>query len=262
MAAPWILNLPISFEPSLSLRFADLMNAVSHFLNLGNDYTALTADHLAIVDGHVQSGVRRVYNEHDWSFLEPSTTLTTVSGTGDYDAPDDFGGTIYGDMTFAANSGAYHAVVLVGEGRIIKNRQDSTSAGRPRECATRYKASDGTTGQRHEILLEPIPDAVYVLTYVYPALQNKLTTNKPFPLGGMSYSELFLEGCMASAEAGEDDEIGVHESLYQRALARAIARDNDIRTPGTMGFNRDGHHGTARPFRAQVGRHNGVLSSA
>ncbi len=261
MSAAWILNLPSDFEPSLSLRFSDLMNAVSRFLSLGTDYLSLAAAELAVVDDHVQSGVRRFYSEHDWSFLEPSTTLTTVSGTGDYDAPDDFGGTIYGDMTFAADSGRYHAIVLIGEGQIVKSRQDSTSTSRPRFCAVRYKSSDGTSGQRHQIMLEPIPDAVYVLTYVYPALKNKITSSKPYPLGGMAHSETIKEACLASAESGTDDEIGLHESLYRAALSRSITRENDIRTPSTMGFNRDGHHHHYR-VRNQVARHNGVLSSA
>ena len=261
MSAAWILNLTGSFEPSLSLRFADLMNSISLFLNLGTDHLALITADNDIVDGHVQSGVRRFYSERDWSFLEPVATLTTVSGTGDYDAPDDFGGTIYGDMTFAANSGRYHAVVLIGEGQIVKKRQDSTSTSRPRFCAVRYKSSDGTSGQRHQIMLDPIPDAVYVLTYVYPALQNKLTSSKPYPLGGMVHSETIKEACLASAESGTDDEIGLHEGLYQRALSRSIERDNDIRTPGTLGFNRDGHNGLLRSTRTQVGRYNGTLST-
>ncbi len=262
MSAVWILNLPSSFEPSLSLRYRDYMNEVSHFLHLGDDYSVLIAADLARVDMQVQSGVRRVYAAHDWSFLEPSTTLTTVASTGDYDAPDEFGGTIYGNMTFAADSGAYHVIVLIGEGQIIKNRQNSTSAGRPRFCAVRHKSSTGSSGQRFEILLDPIPDAVYTLTYVYPALKNKLTTNNPYPLGGMAHSETVLQACLAAAEAGEDDEIGLHEGLYRAALERSREHDNDIRTPATLGFNRDGSNGLHRPVRNQLARHNGVLSSA
>lgn len=261
MSAAWILNLPSSFEPSLSLRYADYMNEVSHSLSFGNDYTALAAADSARVDVHVQNGLRRFYSEHTWSFLEPTTTLTTVSGTGDYDAPDEFGGTIYGDMTFAADSGRYHAILLVGEGQIIKNRQDSTSTGRPALCAVRYKSSTGSAGQRHEIMLDPIPDAVYVITYVYPALKNKLTENNPYPMGGMAHSQTIREACLASAEAGEDDEIGLYERLYRESLVRSIIRDKDISTPSTMGFNRDGHHHHYR-ISNQVARHNGVLSSA
>lgn len=257
----WILNLAGGFESTLSLRYADLMNEVSHFLNMGDDYTALIAADSARVDRHVQFGVARVYNEHDWSFLEPATTLTTVASTGNYDTPDDFGGTIYGDMTFAADSGAYYPVELVSEGQIIHNRQHSTSTGRPRFCAVRYKSSLGLSGQRHEILLDPIPDAVYTLTYVYPALKNKLTTNNPYPLGGMSHSQTFREACLASAQAGEDDEIGLHEGLYREALARSVARDNDIRTPATMGFNRDRGSGLPHPISTQVARYNGSLST-
>lgn len=261
MSAAWLLNLTSSFEPTLSLRFADLMNEVSYFLNFGNDYTALDAANSARVNVNVQDGVARFYNEHDWSFLEPTTTLTTVSGTGDYDPPDEFGGTIYGDMTFADDSGRYHAIVLRSEGFISKRRQDSTSTGRPTSCAVRYKSSTGSAGQRYQIMLDPIPDAVYVLDYVYPAQKNKLTTNNPYPLGGMWHSQTIKQACLAAAEAGVDDEIGLHEGLYRAALVRSIAKDNDIRTPSTMGFNRDGHHHHGRVSN-QVGRHNGVLSSA
>ncbi len=261
MAAPWILNLESSFEPSLSLRFRDYMNEVGHFLNVGADYLAFDAADLARVDMAVQSGLRRAYAAHDWSFLEPATTLTTVAGTGAYDAPAEFGGTIYGDMTFADDSGSYHAVILVSEGQIVKNWQDSTSTGRPMLCATRYKSSTGSAGQRHEILLDPIPDAVYALTYVYPALKNKLTANNPYPLGGMIHSEMFMEACLAAAELLDDNEIGIHEARYREALERSKARDNDIRTPGTMGFNRDGGPGLLRPVRVKVARHNGLLST-
>lgn len=261
MSAAWILNLTSSFEPSLSLRYADYMNAVSRFLHYGNDYTALVTADQDAVDDQVQSGLRRFYFEHDWSFLEPITTLTTVASDKDYDTPDDFGGTIYGDMTFPANEGPFPPVVQVGEGQIRRLWQESSSTARPRLVAVRALSSDGSSGQRWEILLYPIPDAVYTLTYQYPALKNKLSENKPYPLGGMAHAETLREACLAAAETGEDDEIGIHEARYQAALRRSIVRDNDIRTPPTLGFNRDrgdGRLSMAVPQR--FARHNGQLS--
>ena len=246
-------------ESSLSIGFVDLKQAVGHFLGYGATETQWTATQAAEIEGVVQSGVRRVYYPpavnaetlgYEWSFLQPTTTLTVTAGVADYDLPDDLG-RLSGDLHYAADQ-RRPPVILVSLGTLLSMRSHEERSDAPAFMATRFKASDGSTGSRQEVLLYPEPDVEYVLTYEYDAYSGKLTDEYPYPLGGMSLAELFLESCLAVAEQRVNDEVGSHTAIFQALLVDAIARD---RKHGARYFGPMGHResDSRRPWHGDTG---------
>jgi len=74
-------------ESTLSSQFTDLQKAVAHHLGLGIDSAKWSADQTAIIAMIIKRGLRQFYHppriypdepSHQWSFLKPTVTLTTV----------------------------------------------------------------------------------------------------------------------------------------------------------------------------------------
>ena len=72
-------------------------------------------------------------------------------------------------------------------------RAINTYSAHPIYAATRYKPSDGSAGQRQEILFFPQPDQAFVLSYEYEAYNGALSDANPYPLGGMQMAELYFD---------------------------------------------------------------------
>ena len=110
---------------SLAIGYTDLQKAVGHFLGYGRGIYGLTdgSDEWEDIEDCINSGLRQFYSPppaklngidylHQWSFLRPVTTLSLVSGTGDYDLPTDFGG-IIGKLTYPPST-AREPIIVVG----------------------------------------------------------------------------------------------------------------------------------------------------
>jgi hypothetical protein len=235
-------------ESGLSIGYAELVGEVGKFLGYGyKAYASYLAAQQAIINRVVQSGVRRVYYPpavdantmaYEWSWLRPTTTLAVVSGTYDYDLPDDFG-RVVGAFYYPPEE-YKQPICEVSVGRILALLSYEALSGHPLYFATRFKASDGTTGQRQSVLFYPTPDDSRTLSYEYEAFSGALSSTYPYPLGGMKLAELYIESCLAVAETRMKDEIGIHTQTYQALLIDAIARDkkNGPLFFGSMG-NRD-----------------------
>lgn len=231
-------------ESSLSLGFPELRQAVGHYLGFGSTILSWTATQIAVIETVVQSGYRRVLYPpavdassvgYEWSFLRPTTTLDIETDNGDYDLPDDYG-RIVGKFHYEADE---HRAPVVGVSlaALLDMRSHSDLSSAPTFFATRYKSSDGTAGQKQEVLFFPEPDADYTLSYNFDAYTGKLTDATPYPLGGMAMAELYKESCLAVAESRNGDEIGLHNELFKAMLVDAIARDSkkSARNYGQMG---------------------------
>lgn len=227
-------------ESTLSISYADLLIEVGGFLGYGVDSTAWNAAKLAEVDRYIQSGIRNFYYPpagYEWSFLNPSTTIATAVGDDAMDLPDALS-RITGNLHFAAALNCT-PVTLVSEGQMMALKARTTTNAKPKCAAIRSKVSDGAGGQRLEIVYWPTPDAIYTLTYRYEAYSGKLTTLKPYPLGGMKHSELIIESCLAVAEQRGNDERGAHTERFAEMLAAGIEIDKKMgaRFFGMMGEN-------------------------
>lgn len=233
-----------SGESTLSITFDDLKAEVGAFLGYGTASGSWSAAQLAEIERYVQAGVRQFYYPpavngveaaYEWSFLKPTTTLDTTASDGVQNLPDGFG-RVLGDFHFEPDV-SNAPVLVVSEARIQALLQSSDDVGRPQYAAVRFKSSNGTYGQRQEVVWWPIPDAVYTLTFRYEAFAGKLTVAAPYPLGGMKYSDLITESCLAIAEQRANDERGLHTERFMGMLAAAIAQDrkNSARYYGHMG---------------------------
>lgn len=299
-------------ESTLSISYTDIQLEVGRFLGYDPTVANWTAAQVSEVDRYIQAGYRQflyppavegVEAGYEWSFLKPTTTITTIaryetgsivvaSGTctltggtwpswaathgtlvineveytvsarggdteltvvgddvtaasgswylrhaGYQDLPDTFG-RIIGDLHYAASEYSV-PVVVVSENRLRTLLQSSIDEARPQYAAVRYKASDGSDGQRQEILWWPIPNEEYVLTYRYEAFTGKLVkTTAGYPLGGMKHSETIIESCIAIAEQRMNDSKGIHWDQFVRLLSTSIAQDrkNSAQYFGPMSF--------------------------
>lgn len=162
-------------------------------------------------------------------------TPTEAADTSKFDLPDDFG-RLVGSVHFSENK-YRESITVVPIAEILQQRSIRAYTSYPKYAATRYKPSDGSGGQRQEILFFPQPDQAYVLYLEYEAYSGALSDSYPYPLGGMQLAELYIESCLAVAESRLTNEIGIHSAQYQALLADAVARDRkrDARSYGQMG---------------------------
>jgi hypothetical protein len=144
---------------------------------------------------------------------------------------------LIGQIHFPVNE-YRESISVVSVGKLLAMRAWSALTGAPKHAATRYKASDGSGGQRQEILFYPTPDAAWTLSYEYEAYSGELTDAFPYPLGGMQLAELYIESCVAVAESRFDDEIGQHTKQYEALLVDQVMRD---RKRGPRVFGPMGH---------------------
>jgi len=231
-------------ESTLSVSYSDLLAAVGGFLGYGVTAANWTAAQLAEIDRYVQDGVRQFYYPpavngveagFEWSFLKPTTTITTTASDGVQNLPDAFG-RMLGDFHFDDDDSTAQ-VQVVSEHRMQSLLQQSTDVGLPRMAAIRFKGSTGAYGQRQEVMWWPVPDTAYTLTYRFEAFAGKLSEAFPYPLGGMKYAGVIIESCLAIAEQRANDERGLHTEQFIATLAAAITQDrkNGARYFGAMG---------------------------
>jgi hypothetical protein len=187
----------------------------------------------------VADGTSTWYPTDDDDDTTNAWTPTEIADTSKYDLPDDLG-RIVGSLNYSENK-YRESITVVSIAAILEMRALNAFTSNPRYAAIRYKASDGSGGQRQEILFFPQPDQAYVLLYEYEAYNGALSDSFPYPLGGMQLAELYIESCLAVAESRLNDEIGNHTSQYQALLIDAIARDRkrDPRSYGQMGHVED-----------------------
>jgi len=245
----------VTGESGLSLNFDDLMKDIGGFLGYGAVRASWTDAQAAEIERYVQAGVRQYYYPpavpgveagYEWSFLKPTTTVTTLAGYSEVSLPDGFG-RLLGDVLHSVDLQAA-SVLHVGEARILSLMAYSTDEGIPRYVATRFKDSTGAYGQRQEMILWPVPNDVYTLTFRYEAFAGKLSDANPYPLGGMKFAQLIVESCLAVAEQRANDELGLHTEQFKSMLAASVAQDrkNGARCFGQMGNVETDANGVAR----------------
>lgn len=173
------------------------------------------------------------------------TTVTVSSGAAytlarpAYTLGDDFGG-MDGPITYRPGSASFYpSIEVTSAARIRQFRQNDDTTGRPVFAAIQPQAHVAATGTRFEILLYPIPDDVYVLTYRYKSRPNMIDATSLYPVGGMEHSQTILESCLAIVERKLDDNRGVHHAAFMECLAGSVAHDIAEHTPDRLGYNGD-----------------------
>lgn len=232
---------------------AYLLRMIGRHIGIGPNPAAWSHQQTQLTAEILRRTLRRVYNPpplpkenypHDWSFLRPLASLMTVGGQFTYDLPADFA-QLYGPMTHATlGSTLYPAIMFVGEVQIRQLLQRQEATARPDRAAIRTKSIDRANGTRYELLLWPVPDAIYQLDYRYrinPDSINLIPTSETEIEihGGDRYSEMFLEAAMLSADGMMGVKRSPHEERFIRSVISAVGSDRMTNAPDSLGYNGD-----------------------
>jgi hypothetical protein len=291
-------------ESSLSLTLTELQTALADYLR--TTYTLSST----LIDPIIKSGLRQFYfpvalgekYAHQWSFLRPTTTLTTnapystgtvtivagvatlASGTfpswaadgeliidGEtysvasrdsgtqvtldntsvaasagteyqliaavYTLPDAFGGLI-SPLTWQPGQTEWTTLVQTSEQSIRTRRQYVDIVEAPQRFAIRPKTFTAATGQRYELMFDPVPDAAYIFTYTYRVRPDTLGSAE-YPYGGMEHSETILASCLSAAELRRNDAHGPFHAQFLERLQASISFDREVGAPATLGCDGD-----------------------
>lgn len=243
-------------ESTLSIKFTELQIEVADFLGLGRASAGWDSDNTARIASYISEGLHQFYyppkfdpnkDPHKWSFLTPTTSLVTVADTGDYDLPDNFGSMVGGRMSFDT-SFAGPEIQFVGEASIRSMRQGNTNTGKPQFAAVRPKVSDGTTGQRWEIMVYPTPDDAYTVYYKMRLLADAIESGAEYPYGGMAHRSTLIASCLSVAELRMDNIKGAQWEQFIQRLTASIEHDYEVSRIEYFGYNGD-NSGQSMPER-------------
>lgn len=157
-----------------------------------------------------------------------------------YTAPDGFGG-LDGHMTLETGSG-YRPIRVVNESTIRAKRAayEGNYTAPPEFVAVR-PISVPVTGQRFQFLFFPTPDNVYIVSYRYIALVDKIATGE-YPLGGMAHASAILASCrhVAALRVG-DQELTMRRTVeWETRLRASILIDRKGMAGDHAGYNGSG----------------------
>ena len=219
-------------ESSLTLTYDDFTAEDGLYLGHGRDDSLWSTAELAEIDADTQAGVRQWYNPpslkegepaHEWSFLKKTATLSLANADYDYALPDDYGGGIKW-FTYAA-ADAIKTIEIISEEQLLTLRAMNNATGSPQYAAIRQLAFVATTGQRHEAIFYPTPNATKVLSYTYRTRPDKISSTNKYAYGSSDHSDTILASILAVSELRKNDEKGIMWQSFMEKLAMSIARD-------------------------------------
>lgn len=263
--------------PDMPVFVRELKVAIADYLGWGRNSegtgTDWSDDEKARLDDILDSGHKQFLYPavapgetvaHRWSFLRPKYEFDTVASTYTYDLPDDFGAMV-GDLTYAEDEDVHRIIEQTTPGILDRNRavQDGANdySGWPYMYALRPKSASQTSQQLTELMLFPTPDAAYTIVCYYDVKVDRLSSARPFLLGGQAHSETILQSCRdIAASRYKDDTNGREHAMFLERLKASIEYDKR-HSPKTLGLNDDGkrithtRHGTE--FRVSLSHNLG-----
>jgi len=224
---------------SLELVFSDLYNEVSRFLGTYGSSGPGTDD-LADAKRIVNSAYRRFLNSNPntWSFLKRYDRIITVSGTWEYELPNNFGNLLSNTFQYSSDT-AYAPIEERSANQIIDMRAVSSYNQYAEYFAVRPGHYSKEAGQKWEAIFYPTFDSAYTLHYCYKILVEKLEGDNDIPIGGQDISECLKAICLAEAESYQDENLGVQEQKSKELLMQTIFNDNQKKAK-TLGMNAPG----------------------
>jgi len=175
-----------------------------------------------------------------------------------YDLPADFGG-LRGSISFYDGDG-YIPLRLTNESNMRTLRsQSDTRKGVPEYAAMINKTvtSDTTSEQAYQLMVWPVPDAVYSLRYNYSVITDSLMEDASgniaesdgnpaprtgnVPVGGALHGDTIIASCLTVAEQliDEFNNPGKMQARYIERLAASISLDRRSNMPDYFGYNGD-----------------------
>ena len=131
--------------------------------------------------------------------------------------------------------------------------QSPDQTGFPMAAAMSWRKGTATDrGQRCDLLVFPAADGAYTLRFKYTLLPNALTDDRPYVYGGAQHANTFKAACIAAAEVGQDEVMGVRYEIFRQRLAMSISIDRKFK-PVVHGYNGDDSDGFVRRQGDRVG---------
>jgi hypothetical protein len=164
-----------------------------------------------------------------------ATAASYELGRPEYDLPTGFEA-IEGDLTYEpGQSDFYPPVRQKHDGEIRRLRQDDPYHDRPVHYGIRTVEFDPTVGSRRRLSLYPTPDAAYVFKARMKLRSTMIDETNQYPIGAEMLSQVIVEACLAAAERNYDEEEGRHTKRFMELLPLAIAADQEVTSPTSLG---------------------------
>jgi len=168
---------PEDADPSLLTSRGQILKRIGIHIGAGPNSKVWTASQNAKIKEIYKEGMRLACNPppipgmkypHQWGWLTPLATISTVANQSAYELPADFA-YMDGPLTLAPSDYMlYPPVEILGEFQVRNLLQESQASSRPTKAAIRVKAPlDDNDATRYELILWPLPDDVYQLQYRY-----------------------------------------------------------------------------------------------
>ena len=254
-------------EPTLSVTLGEIRREVSRFLSFGREYDALTITQQEDVDSIIRRGLRQFYQPpavngkaHQWTFLRPTGSMTTVPEQEAYPLPDDFGAMMGSRVTYTERR-------YIDGPRIVSDyayrqhvEESARRLGFPDYATIRVRPSTISSGPiRYDLLFFPVPDGEFQMEYQYQVVQDAVTANLDHVAGGAMHGETILASCLAIAEEYVVDPIAKYRELFRERLVTSVSLDRSSRGDGIIGRMRPTGDDGRRPLpRVSIVRYAGL----
>ncbi|MEM9354587.1 MAG: hypothetical protein AAGB04_00095 [Pseudomonadota bacterium] len=212
---------------SLQVDYDQIRRYVARFIGAGRSSSNWSAEHQQDIDDALASGLRAFYwptladgTRYTWSFLQADGKVLIPANQDAAELPPDFSG-----LTQAFVAG--QRLSLVAEERLRTIADAESKVGDPLYCAVRSADAKSAVGDRSSdvLIVFPTPEKATQVTFRYATEPEKLSSENPFPLGGVLHGETILEACLAAAEKILNPEAG--EALHAKKFAECLAASVD-----------------------------------
>lgn len=257
-------------DMSLAVDYFLIRDRVGRELAMPSEPITWTERQLNDVHQCIRDGFRQCYNPpavdefgpHQWSFMWPTLSLTTVADVRWYPMLDGFSGQLMGagGITYSSTDNKFTPIDITSDWHLrwLEN-SEATRTGYPACASVRPISDQGETPQRWEMGFHPTPDAAYQFEYQCHMEPYMISEERPHPLGGESHGQMLLYACLAAAEVWEYGRQGEHFNRFVEQLKSDIQKDAN-RGPTTIGYGHTHRRGGSRdlPF---YGRHSAGLNT-
>jgi len=210
-------------------------------------------------------GVLKVSNEYyevstrdgDTQVTLEDTSVTVAAATSyelgrpEYDLPASVEAIDGIELTYeAGQADCYPPIYQRSDAEIRRKRQDDPYHNRPLFYGVRTVEFDPTVGSRRRLTLYPTPNGAYVLRTRMKLRPTMIDATNCYPVGAETLTQVITEACLAAAERNFDEREGRHTERFQELLPQAIAADQEMTSPTTLGPDAPGGGGNNGPTRA------------
>jgi hypothetical protein len=207
-------------ESSLNYSFKDLYQDVLSYMGSSRDDEgdALTTAKRRVNDAY------RQFLALDWSFLKKWKLIQVISGSWEYELPDDY---VMLKSKFACSSqNIIYSPTEVSQEFLMKQRAMSDTNGTPLYFALSCDYSKDE-GVRWKVSFYPEPNLDLTYVYCYRVVTEELSSDDDIPFCPPDLSNVLRAFCLAEVEAFDDEgeKTAWTTKLYQTLLPQAIRND-------------------------------------